>query len=120
MPPIKDWYGGWQNTGKGAKDGKTGTNDRRGSEVAVTALLSKLPATAGHEDMTSQDELKLSTPYSNVQLWAKIVLGQLLSGKSHLRGPPGLWELMESRLSSFTAREKTSLYFALATQGERV
>ena len=64
-----------------------------------------------HEDMTHQDELKMSTPFSDLQTWGRIVVGQLILGRCALRGPPGLWEKIESRLSFCTEQEKSSLYF---------
>ena len=70
-------------------------------------FLQSLPET---NEVWTQDELKMSTPYSDVDAWARIVLGQLLPGRSILRGPPGLWEKIESRLSYLTKQEKTSLY----------
>ena len=66
----------------------------------------------------TQEEAELSTPYSDLETWERIVLGQLLSGKSRYRGAPGLWERMKIQTSSLTEPEKTSLYLALVTQQE--
>lgn len=55
-----------------------------------------------HEDMTHQDELKMSTPFSDVAAWQSIILYQFMSGKRILRGPPGLWEKMAAQWLSTT------------------
>jgi hypothetical protein len=69
-----------------------------------------------HKDMTHQDELKMSTPFSEVATWERLVLGQLLTGRSFLRGPPGMWEKFEPQIAAMTAQEKTSMYFDLGQQ----
>ncbi len=69
-----------------------------------------------HEDMTHQDELKMSTPFSDVATWERIVLGQLLTGRSFLKGPPGMWEKFEPMVASMTQEEKTSMYFDLSSR----
>ena len=79
MPEFKAWYGNWQNA------------------AGVISMA--------HEDMTHQDELKMSTPFSDVKAWERIILHQFKSGKRVLRGPPGLWERMAAQWSSTTGRE---------------
>jgi len=66
--------------------------------------LETLPA----GDPLTEEEARLSTPYSDLETWARIIQGQLDSGTSRFRGPPGLLEAMENLLSSTTAQEMTS------------
>ena len=54
------------------------------------------------------EELRMSTPYSDKEAWAQMLMGQLLQGTSRLQGPPGLLEEMQSLLSSTTVQEMTS------------
>ena len=74
----------------------------------IQEFLNSLPEST---ETWKDDEAMMSTPFSDVATWGRIVVGQLLSGKSFLRGPPGMWEKMEHRLSFVTEPEKTSLYF---------
>ena len=61
-----------------------------------------------YEDMTGEEEFKMSTPYSDRAAWAQILMGQLLCGESSLTGPPGLLEQMKNLLSSSTEQEMMS------------
>ena len=65
---------------------------------------------AMHEDFSTEEEIRMSTPYSDVEAWKKILIGQLASGTTRFRGPPGLLEQMESLWSSSTEQERISLY----------
>lgn len=55
-----------------------------------------------HEDMTTEEEIMLSAPYSDAESWERMIEAQLLRGISRFRGPPGLWEVVAARLSSST------------------
>lgn len=57
----------------------------------------------------TEEEAILSTPYSEREEWANILMWELVSGRSRFRGPPGLLAEMESLLSSTTVQEMTSL-----------
>lgn len=52
----------------------------------------------------------MTTPYSDVQAWERMLEYQLLwmDNKSFLKGPPGLLEKVASRLSLITETETTS------------
>ena len=56
--------------------------------------LSELPE---GEPMTDE-EAQISTPYSDLAAWERIIERQLLSGTSRFRGPPGLLERVAARL----------------------
>ena len=58
-----------------------------------------------HEDMSTEEEVRMSTPYSDVKTWRRILISQLLSGESRFRGPPGLLDKLAARLSSTTGQE---------------
>lgn len=45
----------------------------------------------------TEEEGKLSTPYSDTETWSRIIQWQLESGRSIYRGPPGLWEKLASQ-----------------------
>ncbi len=61
------------------------------------------------EPMTSE-EIAMSTPYSDVQAWERMLEHQLLwmDNKSFLKGPPGLLEKVAARLSANRAPAPTS------------
>ena len=58
-----------------------------------------------HEDMSTEEENRMSTPYSDVTTWRRILIQQLRLGESRFRGPPGLLEKIAARLSFTTRRE---------------
>ena len=53
-----------------------------------------------HEDMSAMEEIELSTPYSDVESWERVIEGQIEWGTSRFRGPPGLWKKVAARLAS--------------------
>lgn len=55
-------------------------------------------------DMT-EEEAKLSTMYSDVETWSRVLHGQFKSGTFLFRGPPGLWEKIAVQYGSTTAPE---------------
>ncbi len=61
------------------------------------------------EPMTSE-EIAMSTPYSDVGAWERMLEHQLLwmDNKSFLKGPPGLLEKVAARLSATTTPPTTS------------
>ena len=61
-----------------------------------------------HQDMTTEKEVRMSTPYNDVATWRRILAQQLRLGESRFRGPPGLLDKMVARLSFITAQEMTS------------
>ena len=58
-----------------------------------------------HEDMTTEEEIMLSAPYSDVEAWEKMIALQIRRGISRFRGPPGLWEVVAARLPSSTEHD---------------
>ena len=58
-----------------------------------------------HEDMSTEEENRMSTPYSDVTTWRRILIQQLRLGESRFRGPLGLLEKIAARLSSTTGRK---------------
>ena len=74
-------------------------------------ILESLKTLPEITDVLTEEEAKMSTPYSDVLTWSRIIFGMLLSGKSFLRGPPGMWEKMEIRMASLSAEEKSLMYF---------
>ena len=54
------------------------------------------------EETMTEEEAQLSTMYSDVESWEKMIEGQIRRGISRFRGPPGLWEKVAARLSSST------------------
>ena len=56
----------------------------------------------------SKEETLMSTPYSDVESWLAMLIGQTLRGGSRLMGPPGLREEVEHQLSSSMAPEMIS------------
>lgn len=73
-----------------------------------------------HEDMTTDDEARISTPYSDRATWAKVLMHQQLADRGNLQGPPGLREKVVSMLAPLTERERTDLYFNQGMQAELV
>jgi len=65
----------------------------------IQEFLNSLPEST---ETWTDDEAKMSTPFSNVAAWERIILYQFTSGKRILRGPPGLWEKMAAQWSSTT------------------
>lgn len=55
----------------------------------------------------TSEEISLSTLYSDRRAWIRVLAGQIRSGRSDLRGPPGLLDKMVARLSSSKARQTT-------------
>lgn len=55
------------------------------------------------------EELRLSTPYSDLEGWVYILAGERMSGRSRYQGPPGLLTQVENLLSSTTAPEMISM-----------
>ena len=62
------------------------------------------PMDPNMEPMTVE-ELMLCLPYSNVEVWTRLVQGQLNSGECRFRGPPGIWEKLASQYCSETGQE---------------
>lgn len=56
----------------------------------------------------TEEESRLSTPYSERAVWERILMEQLVLGSSRFQGPPGLLEEMEHLLASSTVQEMTS------------
>jgi hypothetical protein len=74
----------------------------------ILEFLKTLPEAT---EVWTEEEGRMSTPYSDALTWSRIIFGVLLSGKSFLRGPPGMWEKMEIRMASLSAEEKSLMYF---------
>lgn len=53
----------------------------------------------------TEEEAKLSTPYSDTETWSRIIQEQLESGRCRFRGPPGLWEKLASQYALMTNGE---------------
>ena len=53
------------------------------------------------------EELSYSTPYSDKMAWVRMLSWQIRSGKSLLRGPPGLLDKMTARLCASKATKTT-------------
>jgi hypothetical protein len=73
----------------------------------ILEFLKTLPEAT---EVWTEEEFKISMPFSDVQTWSRIVFGLLLSGNSFVRGPPGMWEKMEVRMVSLSAQDKTLMY----------
>ena len=56
----------------------------------------------------TQEEIRISTPYSDIEAWERILMEQLVLGTSRFQGPPGLLAEMERLLASSTVQEMTS------------
>lgn len=96
--------------GRGA-DANAGTDQTMTPALRRGTGTGRMPAEVTpmeHEDMTHQDELKMSTPFSDVAAWEKLIEYQLRSGRFVLRGPPGLWEKLAAQHASITGREMIS------------
>lgn len=57
----------------------------------------------------TNEELRMSTPYSDLEAWVYILAGERLSGRSRYRGPPGLLTQVENLLSATTESEMISM-----------
>lgn len=72
-------------------------------------LMELLNSAVGDDDPMTTEELRYSTPYSERETWAQMIMGELLIGRqlgtSHLKGPPGFWAEIESLLASTTLQE---------------
>ena len=72
----------------------------------IQEFLQSLPQTG---EVWTEEEAKMSTPYSDVETWTYILAGERMSGRSRYRGPPGLLTQVENLLSSTTAPEMISM-----------
>ncbi len=88
--------------------------DKRDPRQELEDWLASLPL---GEPMTSE-EIAMTTPYSDVQAWERMLEYQLLwmDNKSFLKGPPGLLEKVATRLSLITEAEATSKPLNSATE----
>ena len=68
----------------------------------IQEFLQSLPMT---DEVWTEEEAKMSTPYSDVATWRRILIQQLRSGESRFCGPPGLLEEMAARLSCTKGQE---------------
>ena len=80
--------------------------DNKDPRKELESWLQSLPE---GEPMTSE-EIAMTTPYSDVQAWERMLEYQLLwmDNKSFLKGPPGLLEKVAARLASASAASATS------------
>ena len=53
-----------------------------------------------NEPAWTAEEVRMSTPYSDVRTWRRILICQLRWGESRFQGPPGLLVKMTARLCS--------------------
>lgn len=61
-----------------------------------------------HKHWTAE-ELRLSTPYEDLEAWVNVLVAERLLGRSRYQGPPGLLAQVEALLSSTTAQEMTEM-----------
>lgn len=61
------------------------------------------------DDPMTVEEIRYSTPYSDRESWALLIMGELVDGRnrevSRFKGPPGMWAEMESLLASTSRKE---------------
>ncbi len=81
----------------------------------IRALLATLP----EGESISDEELMFCSPYSDVEAWEWILMGQLLNGGARFKGPPGMLEKMEFLLEKASRRVVTDRYLeGLTVWGE--
>ena len=57
-----------------------------------------VPDLPDDEPKWTAEEIRMSTPYSDLRTWRRILICQLRWGESRFQGPPGLLEKLTSRL----------------------
>lgn len=65
---------------------------------SLEQLLAALPDPDGPP--WTAEETQLSTPYSDRETWARVLMWQLVAGESRYRGPPGLRDEMAQLLAA--------------------
>lgn len=59
-------------------------------------------------DFSTEEEVRLSTPYSNTRAWIRMLRVEVVMGKTRLTGPPGLRARIERKYRGMTILEYTS------------
>jgi hypothetical protein len=59
-------------------------------------------------DFNTEEEVRLSTPYSNTRAWIRMLRVEVVMGKSRLTGPPGLRARIERKYGSMSILEYMS------------
>lgn len=88
--------------------------DKPIEEMTLEELLEALEALPKGPPLSKEESL-VSTPYSDVESWLAMLIGQTLRGESRLMGPPGLREEVEHQLSSSMGPEMISWFFERTT-----
>lgn len=78
--------------------------------ITLEEVLGELPELSEGPPL-SNEEVLVSTPYSDVESWLIMLIGQALQGESRLMGPPGLREEVERQFASPKADEMTTWFF---------
>lgn len=67
-----------------------------------------VPDLPDNEPPWTAEEIRMSTPYSDVRTWRRILICQLRWGESCFQGPPGLLTKLAGRVSSSKTLQGTS------------
>ena len=78
------------------------------AQISIDMDALGIPPADPNEPAWTAEEIRMSTPYSDVKTWRRILICQLRWGESRFQGPPGLLEKLASRLCSSKALKATS------------
>ena len=67
-----------------------------------------VPDLPDNEPQWSAEEIRMSTPYSDLRTWRRILICQLRWGESRFQGPPGLLTKLAGQVRSSKALQGTS------------
>lgn len=81
----------------------SGSMDKYPKKMTFDQLLAESPELDGPTWTT--EEAKLSTPYSERETWARIIMWDLVDGKSRFNGPDGLRAEMVQLLATTTVED---------------
>ena len=73
-------------------------------QTLIDLKVCGVPDLPDDEPRWTAEEIRMSTPYSDLRTWRRILICQLRWGESRFQGPPGLLEKLTSRLSFPTAK----------------
>lgn len=77
--------------------------DEHLKSLTLEQLLAEIPEPDGPAWTT--EEATLSTPYSDRETWARIIMWELVVGRSRVSGPDGLRDEMAKLLATTTVED---------------
>lgn len=85
--------------------GYSGPMDEHLQDLTLDQLRAELNNPKQDGPTWTTEEAQLSTPYSEREMWERILMWDLLDGKARFQGPPGLRDEMAKLLAATTTDE---------------